>query len=72
MASGGRREGGWGIEGGRQETVVDWWGGGGSNGGGRTDVCVAADLWRDKGGVQAAGMDGLLVQDGPLCELLSK
>lgn len=39
--------------------------GGGGDGRGRTDVCVAADLWRDKGGAQAAGIDGLLVRTGP-------
>ena len=36
------------------------------------DVCVAVDLWRDKGATQAAGIDGLLVRKGPLCELFSK
>lgn len=35
-----------------------------SNGNG-ADVCVAVDLWRDKGATQAAGIDGLLVRTGP-------
>lgn len=36
-----------------------------SNGNG-ADVCVAVDLWCDKGATQAAGIDGLLVRTGPL------
>lgn len=37
---------------------------GGRDGNG-ADVCVAADLWPDKGATQAAGIDGLLVRTGP-------
>lgn len=44
----------------------------GKSDGNGTDVCVAADLWCDKGAAQAAGIDGLLVGTGPLCELFSK
>lgn len=55
---------------GRRQWRTRGGGGGGASGvwgdgRGRTDVCVAADLWRDKGGAQAAGIDGLLVRTGP-------
>lgn len=42
-----------------------WWGGGVESDGNGADVCVAVDLWRDKGATQAAGIDGLLVRTGP-------
>ena len=32
----------------------------------------AVDLLPDKGGTRAAGIDGLLVRMGPLCEMFSK
>lgn len=34
-------------------------------GGNGADVCVAVDLWPDKGATEAAGIDGLLVKTGP-------
>lgn len=37
----------------------------GESDGNGADVCVAVDLWRDKGATQAAGIDGLLVRTGP-------
>lgn len=36
------------------------------------DVGSAVDLQPDKGGTQAAGIDGLLVWTGLLCEMFSK
>lgn len=38
---------------------------GGESAGNGADVCVAADLWPDKGATEAAGIDGLLVRTGP-------
>lgn len=37
----------------------------GESDGNGADVCVAVDLWPDKGATQAAGIDGLLVRTGP-------
>lgn len=37
----------------------------GESDGNWADVCVAVDLWPDKGATQAAGIDGLLVRTGP-------
>lgn len=56
-----------GTEGARRRCVAE-----GKSDGNGTDVCAAADLWCDKGAAQAAGIDGLLVGTGPLCELFSK
>lgn len=38
---------------------------GGESDGNGADVCVAVDLWPDKGATQAAGIDVLLVRTGP-------
>lgn len=55
------------IKGGKRRSEAE-----GKSDGNGADVCAAADLWRDKGATQAAGIDGLLVRTGPHCELFSK
>lgn len=45
---------------GKGHTEAEW-----ERDGNGADVCVAVDLWPDKGATQAAGIDGLLVRTSP-------